>query len=269
MTQVTDQVKSSTMIMFEEEVVERRLNFKPDPEINNLCLGYLDEVRVEFRESPRILEDGTENTWEYAGLKVPSLILTFKQARSNTNPKDRYYTHVFKPVTTVTKDGSAVELKTVVNILQQEYARLRHIANQYKGLKNYPVDLGSCPGIDPAASPSTRCEQYAAFFKYFQTLLTGVNADAPMYKGVKLWIKLIADFSTRKFLTFPTYVGRGFVERVVEGMAPTIDFEPNETVQLAKGAEKKGNHETAATAPASVGDTAPSAEIQSILDKYR
>ena len=264
MTQVN--AASATMMTFENEVVERRLTFKPDPEIGNLCLGYLDEVRLEYRESPLLLEDGTENTWEYAGQRVPSLILTFKQARSQSNPKDRYYEHVFKPVTTKSKDGSPVDSKTIVNILQQEYARLRHIANQYKGLKGYPTDLGSCPGIDYAAAPAIRCEQYAKFFEYFKTLLTGANEAAPLHKTVKLWIKLVADFSTHKFLTFPTFVGRGFVERVIEGQNPTIDFEPNETIQLTTGTPKKGAHENTAAAPATAPEASP--EISAILSKY-
>lgn len=262
------QVASTTMMTFNDEVVEKRLTFKPDPEINNLCLGYLDEVRLEFRESPLLLEDGTENTWEYAGCNVPSLVLTFKQARSKNNLKDRYYTHVFKPVTTKTKDGNPVDDKVIVNILQQEYARLRHIANQYKGLKNYPVDLGSCPGIDYGAAAKVRCEQYAAFFEYFKKLLTGHDEANPAYKNVRLWIKLVADYSTRKFLTFPTYVGRGFVERVIEGVEPTIDFEPNETIQLSAGKNAKGNHEASATTTAApVAEVSP--EIDELLKKYQ
>lgn len=266
MTQENVGTVSATMMTFDNEVVERRLTFKPDPEINNLCLGYLDEVRIDYRESPLILEDGTENTWEYAGQKVPALILTFKQARSQSNPKDRYYEHVFKPVTTKTKDGAPVEAKTIVNLLQQEYARLRHIANQYKGLKGYRVDLGSCPGIDYGAAPAIRCEQYCKFFEYFKTLLTGGNDEAPLYKGVKLWIKLVADYSTHKFLAFPTFVGRGFVERVIEGQNPTIDFEPNETIQLTAGTPKKGNREAAAVTPTET--TAVNPEISAILEKY-
>lgn len=266
MTQVNS-TASATMMMFDNEVVERRLTFKPDPEIGNLCLGYLDDVRLEFRESPRILEDGTTNNWEYAGLKVPTLILTFKQARSNSNPKDRYYEHTFKPVTTKTKDGAPVEAKTIQNLLMQEYGRLRHIANQYKGLKNYPADLGSCPGIDYGASAERRCEQYVAFFEYFKKLLEG-NGEVPMYKGVRLWIKLIADFSTHKYLTFPTFVGRGFVERVIEGNAPTIDFEPNETVVLAKDTSKGGKHEAAAQATPTTDNTL-TPEVADILAKYQ
>ena len=266
MTQNDNVAKSATMMMFEEENVERRLLFKPDPELNNLCLGYLDDVRIEERESPLLNEDGTENTWEYAGLKVPTLVLTFKQAKSQSNPKDRYYEHRFKPVTTKTKEGNPVDSKTLVNMITQEYARLRHITNQYKGLKTYPTNLGSCPGIDYGASAKVRCEQYLEYFKYFKALLDGTNPDQPHHKGVKLFIKLVADYSTGKFLAFPSFVGRGFVERVFDNQSPTIDFEPNETVQLNTTANK-GKREAAAGAPATA-DTAPSEDIQNIISKY-
>lgn len=258
-------VVSTTMMQFEEEVVERRLTFKPDPSIGNLCLGMLDEVRIDVRKSPKLLEDGTENTWEYAGLDVPTIILTFKQCKTKENPKDRYYTFSVKPVTTVDKDGNPVDPKKLIGILQQEYARLRHIANQYKGLKNYNNNLGQCPGIDYAASPAIRLEQYTAFFNYFKNLLVGVDETAPVYKGVRLWIKLVADFSSGKYLAFPGFVGRGFVERVIEGQDPTIDFEANETVQLTKANNTSRAEKTVAAAPA---NTEVSSDVQSIIEKY-
>lgn len=258
-------VVSTTMMQFEEEVVERRLTFKPDPSIGNLCLGMLDDVRIDVRKSPKLLEDGTENTWEYAGLDVPTIVLTFKQCKTKENPKDRYYTFSVKPVTTVDKDGNPVDPKKLIGILQQEYARLRHIANQYKGLKNYNNDLGQCPGIDYAANPATRLEQYAAFFTYFKNLLVGVDENAPMYKGVRLWIKLVADFSSGKYLAFPGFVGRGFVERVIEGQDPTIDFEANETVQLTKANNTSRAEKAVAAAPA---NAEVSSDVQSIIDKY-
>ena len=43
---------SSTTLMFEEEVVERRLAFKPDPELGNLCMGIINDVRIDIREVP-------------------------------------------------------------------------------------------------------------------------------------------------------------------------------------------------------------------------
>ena len=45
---------SSTTLMFEEEVVERRLAFKPDPELGNLCMGIINDVRIDIREVPLI-----------------------------------------------------------------------------------------------------------------------------------------------------------------------------------------------------------------------
>ena len=47
---------SSTTLMFEEEVVERRLAFKPDPELGNLCMGMINDVRIDIREVP-LLDD--------------------------------------------------------------------------------------------------------------------------------------------------------------------------------------------------------------------
>ena len=89
---------SSTTLMFEEEVVERRLAFKPDPELGNLCMGIINDVRIDIREVPLLDDKGVESTWEYAGCKFPVLIIEFKQCKTDANPKDRYYTFTAKPV---------------------------------------------------------------------------------------------------------------------------------------------------------------------------
>ena len=110
---------SSTTLMFEEEVVERRLAFKPDPELGNLCMGVINDVRIDIREVPLLDDKGVESTWEYAGCKFPVLIIEFKQCKTDANPKDRYYTFTAKPVTTLNKKGEPVEEKTVINIIHR------------------------------------------------------------------------------------------------------------------------------------------------------
>ena len=240
---------SSTTLMFEEEVVERRLAFKPDPELGNLCMGIINDVRIDIREVPLLDDKGVESTWEYAGCKFPVLVIEFKQCKTDANPKDRYYTFTAKPVTTLNKKGEPVEEKTVINIIQQVYGQLRHIANQFKGLKGYPVNAGKCPGLDYAAPAKVRCEQYLAFFEYFKHLLVGDDEKNPIYKNVKLFMKLVADYNTHKFLAFPSFVNRGFVERVIPGQSPSIEFEAGETIHLAKDDAPK-NREAAAGAPA-------------------
>lgn len=47
-------------------------------------------------------------------------------------------------------------------------------------------------------------------------------------------MKLVADYNTHKFLAFPSFVNRGFVERVIPGQSPSIEFEAGETIHLAK-----------------------------------
>ena len=256
---------SSTTLMFEEEVVERRLAFKPDPELGNLCMGIINDVRIDIREVPLLDDKGVESTWEYAGCKFPVLVIEFKQCKTDANPKDRYYTFTAKPVTTLNKKGEPVEEKTVINIIQQVYEQLRHIANQFKGLKGYPVNAGKCPGLDYAAPAKVRCEQYLAFFEYFKHLLVGDDEKNPIYKNVKLFMKLVADYNTHKFLAFPSFVNRGFVERVIPGQSPSIEFEAGETIHLAKDDTPK-NREAAAGAPAPApGATVVSSDIQKLV----
>lgn len=261
---------SSTMLSFDEEVVERRLGFKPDPELGNLCMGMISDIRIDITDVPLIDDKGVENTWEYAGCKFPKLVIEFKQCKTEANPKDRFYVFTSKPVTTLNKKGEPVNPESIKSIINNEYARLRHIANQFKGLKGYPVNAGKCPGIDYASPAKKRCEQYLKFFEYFKHLIVGENEDAPIYVGVKLYMKLIADYSTRKFYTFPSFVNRGFIERVIPKQAPTIEFESGETINLAKSDEPKAREKAANVAgvPAS-SDLEISQDVQNILNKYQ
>lgn len=270
MAEAKNKTVSATILTFEEEVVERRLNFKPDPELGNLCMGVINDVRIDIREIPMLDDKGVENTWEYAGCKFPKLIIEFKQCKSDSNPKDRYYTFAVQPVTTVDKKGEAVESSKIINIITQEYNRLRHIANQFKGVKGYPTNAGKCPGIDYAASPKVRCEQYTAFFEYFKHLLVGDNEEAPIFKGVKLWMKLIADYSSHKFLTFPSFVNRGFVERVIPNQNTTLEFEAGETINLVKDDSPKARESAVSQQTPLPGNGMPSVspDVASIVEKY-
>lgn len=81
-------------------------------------------------------------------------------------------------------------------------------------------------------------------------------------------MKLVADYNTHKFLAFPSFVNRGFVERVIPGQSPSIEFEAGETIHLAKDDAPK-NREAVAGAPAPApGATVVSSDIQNILDRY-
>lgn len=266
----TKVAQSSTMMQFEEEVVERRLSFKPDPDLGGLCMGVINDVRLNYREAPLLDDKGVENTWEYAGLKVPTLFIEFKQCVTDSNPKDRYVVYTVSPVTTIDKHGKSVDTDQIISIIRQNYDRLRHIANAFKGTKGYPTDLGTCPGIDFAATPKDRCEQYAKFFEYFKTLLIGKDEKSPNYKGVKLWIKIVADYRTRKFYSIPGFVNRGFIERVIAGQNTTLEFDPNESIHLIKEDEKKTREVSATSVPtSSANEVNMTPEAKAILDKYK
>lgn len=110
---------SSTTLMFEEEVVERRLAFKPDPELGNLCMGMINDVRIDIREVPLLDDKGVESTWEYAGCKFPVLVIEFKQCKTDANPKDRYYTFTAKPVTTLNKKANLLKRRLLLTLFSR------------------------------------------------------------------------------------------------------------------------------------------------------
>lgn len=259
---------SSSIVTFGEKKVERRLSMKPNPVIGNLCLAILTDVKIEQHEAPKTNpETGIENLWDFAGYTIPTMVLTFKQVPTKEDPYDRYYEHRFKVVPNLDKNGAPIDKKIVISLYQQYFSQLQHICNAYEGVPGFS-DNEEVPGIDPEANVEVRIKQFNAFFEHFLNVLTG-NGDKPVYKDVKVYLKLIADYRTRKFLTLPTFVGRGFIQRVLPGANPKIALEPNETVVLAAGKTQSKTENAIASAAPMSENTELDPEIAAILASHQ
>ena len=256
--------QSSTMLDFSNKQVEQELKFKPRIAIKNLCVGVIESVTIEHKKTEKYDDNGAERTYEYAGYEVPSMVIRFRQIPTKEDPANRYYNHRFTIIASKRNDGKDVDRDQLVNIWKQQYEHLRHITNAFVGLRGYK-DVDNCPGIDIAASVETRIEQYEAFLQYFYNILTAEVPETkkPLYEGVNLYIKLVAEYKNRKYLTFPNFVGRGFIERVKPNVNPTLEFAPGETVQLAEGIVKKSAAEKAI---ASVDEAPVSDDISALLE---
>lgn len=238
--------KSATMLDFSNKQVEQELKFKPRLALKNLCVGVIESITIDKKEIERYDKNGAESTYEFAGMTVPTMTIRFRQHPTKEDPANRYFNYrIMIPVSRM-NNGTEIPQDQVVGNWKDLYARLRHITNAFVGLKEYS-DTEECPGVDIAASPETRLEQFEAFLQYFYDILTRVNEETkkPLYEGVALYMKLVADHTTRKYLTFPRFVNRGFIERVKPNINPTLEFAPGETVQLAEGSVKKSAAEKA------------------------
>jgi hypothetical protein len=229
------------------ENVEKRHKFKPRPELGNLCQGTLQSVTVEMIETKSTDKNDMPSTWEYAGLKLPNLILTFKQEKTPKDPADRYFEYRVQPFTVRKKDGSESKRSDIVDFYKREFEKLQHICNAYKSEKNYN-DV-KIPAFNPLdEDPIARLKSVAAWFEAWAARLNG--KDGKGFSTLKMWIKLIA-VQDGTYLSFPGFVGEGFIEKVsTTGNMPSIELRPGETVVLVSKKDRKNANGAAASGAA-------------------
>lgn len=219
--------------------VTNRLQFEPQPEINNLCLGYLTGVKVN-----RIKSEPDAN-WEYAGQEYNQLVLEFIQHKELTSDKDRFHTETELPIASMKKEkeGSKILVNRAASDIEdsinQLWGRIKHIHDQFKNVPNFkPIE--SMPDILYDAKVVDRLKSYDAFFEALAEAFVGTDGQ-PIYgttENKMLVMKLVASErqgkkSNYRVLAFPRFVGKGFVEtaRIINGkLHTTLAFTTNETV---------------------------------------
>lgn len=245
------------------ENVERKLKFKPRKELNDLCQGVLLGAIVEVHTAPTVVEKtGLASTWEYAGLDIPNLVLSFQQTPTKDDPADRFYDHRFQPFTLVKKDGEKADRKAITDFYTEEYIKLRHIANGLKTNANYVNP--EIPAFNPfLEDPIERLASMTAYYKAWETCFKG--KDGKGFSAQQNYIKLVAS-REGTYLAFPGFTGEGFFEKAVQGKKPTIELKPSETTVLVA----KGTKAAATKAGASAGDNDElSPELQAAIGQYQ
>lgn len=268
MTQKANEAVNPNLFNFAEtigESVESKLKFKPRPELDNLCRGFLIKAEVIMNEAKLVDENGIQSTWEYAGFMVPTLHLEFAQEPTKEDPNERFYDMYIRAFTNITKKNEEIARDKIIEHYQNEYMILRHIANAFKTAKNY----------DPKAAPiqfdflntniKERLESITAYFESWVKIFNGV--DGTGFSRFPLTMKLIAS-STGTYLTFPSYVREGFIEKFTEGRRPTIELKPGESVALVK-ADKKKSSQTSDGGPAATTTAPVNQEVEDMLKKYQ
>jgi hypothetical protein len=242
-----------------EAEVTRKPNFKPIADKGNLCLGKLVGVTVEMKEQASTNEDGSEKTWEMAGKTIPSLVFHYENHKINASEADREFRHRESMIGTMKKDGSEISLATLKNLYDQMWARIKHIHDGYAKCSNY-AKIGAAlakagealynNATNSKKTTESTIKVFTAFFDAVADAFTKGKDGKPIYMGAKesipMWLKLVADYSTGKYLDFPTFVGDGFVEVYRAQVEPAIELKANETITLTAGKGKSN-------APANAG----------------
>ena len=248
------------------KVVEKVKPFQPDERYGFMSLGKLNKVFINFVETPAEKADGTISTYEYAGKKVPMLTFEFQQVYAEGDGPDRFYTHYEKPIVILKNDGGLVTDKDIETMLTQQFDRILHIHGVYSKSPNFlPLDAATAPEIKETVGVDERLESYLAFYQWVVDAFNkgkGVNPTnkeekLPIFRNEKnhpmtLWIKLIANYGDNKYLVFPTFIGRGFIELFnPKYPKPSLMFEGKETwkIKTAATAATKTTSETTTDSP--------------------
>ncbi len=228
--------------------VTNKLKFKPDINLGNLCLGKIVSVEVVKTEVAKIDEKGKERAWEYAGLElpVPSLSITFKQVHTadSKDKADRFYTFRENIIGSTKTNGEPIEGDILESLYQSMWDRIKHIHDAFANTPNYKA-FTSLPEINERGKAIDRLKQFTAFFETIAEGFTKGKNDKPVYEltdgtSIKVWMKLIAEYKEGKYLTFPKFVGEGFIERYIDGVPPTIEIKGSESVILKSKSVKAG-----------------------------
>jgi hypothetical protein len=242
--------------------VRSKLGFKPDKNINNgLCLGNLIKVTVETYHAELINENGIASNYEYKGLDIPRLKFEFQQLIGSIpgDNNERFLTIDETPIVSIKSDGTTVDNKKINSMWGSMWDRIIEIHNTFKNCPNFlPIDkktLGDIT-IDPNDPSEVRIVAITKFFQFIaNSFNVGKNGNAIYVddkgKFILCWMKLLPNYSSRKYYTFPTYVNQGFIEAVKydskgSKLTPAIEIKPSESLELAASDNepKKSNIDT-------------------------
>lgn len=223
--------------------VESRLGFKPSKEIlNGLCIGKIISAEVVESDISATNEDGTPSTWEMAGKKTYSLLVTYKQV--NNDPKDtseRIITQRETVVSSTLKNGDPLDVKTWTNLVTNSYARMQHLVNAFDKANITPIGK-KVPevsfGYDDA--PEVRIAAMKKVYEHYAAVLNAPNAEKkPRFEDVSLWMRVVAEPVKGTYYVIPSFVQKGIFEVLRKGINPIIELLPSDSIELTKKSSKK------------------------------
>lgn len=238
----------------------------------NLCI--LTKVSVKMMTPAAEDQNGVPSTYEYAGIEIPTLVFEFKQIRPEGDDTERVSIYTEKPCVINKKDGGVIADKDIKMILDQMFDRILHIHNSLKKNVNYKEMKNSeVPELKETVAVPERLASYTAFFQYIADSFNIGKNNLPIYKDEKgkpvlLWLKLIANYPDGKYLTLPTFVGKGFIEMFnIKYPHSSLTFDGKETYVTKSGTATttKSSGANGASAAEPAGDEI-SKDLQDILD---
>lgn len=230
---------------------------------------------VELREVEiSDMKDNKPSTYEYAGKTIPNVVFTFKQLQPDGAPTRMLFVRE-SPVASVSNDGTPVT--DLDKLILQMWNRMLHIYQACRSLPHYQ-DMGLVPDLKIDGSIDENLESYRKFFKFIVDKFNNGKKIgekiAPVFfnehgKPAPAYLKLVADFNSKKYLNIPMFVGTGFFE-IINAKYPkcSLAFSAKETWKLKNAIDEdaapKANKTATSAAAAEAEVLSP--ELQAILD---
>lgn len=222
--------------------VEQRLGFKPDPNLyGGLSLGKILSITLEDTEVSLTNQDGTPSSWEFAGCKLPNIVIEFEQVVGPKDPAKRYITVRESITSTTDKNGTPVEIKLWADLTMNLFKRLQHYVNVFNEGNLAPIDSKmALPKIAFSDAKEKRIADMRKMFAEYVRVLTAKRADGKArFEGITFWMAVIADPKSGTYFRLPDFVGKGYLEVFKQNTPPTIEIPNSASVVLTKKTDKK------------------------------
>lgn len=244
--------------------VTNKLTFKPIPEQGNFCFGKLVSVDVTTNLAPTTKEDGSESNWEYAGMEIPSLNFNFENHKFTAEEPDRFFTHKEGIIGLHTSLGERMKEQDIESLFTNMWKRVKHLYDSYSRSESFkPISDKTVKAIqkvfeladEDSKDSTTSVLMLKAITNFYKLLADDFNrVDKPIYKSNSgkshiMRMKLVPEYKQGKWYTFPSFVGKGFIEMYRKDVPATLEFAPSESVVLSSGGtSKKANASSGYTA---------------------
>ena len=228
---------------------EKKLNHLPEELYHNLVLAKITSVHVEEYEIAVIDDNGNPNTSEYAGLKMPRLIIEteriIKPWSIDKNPREQKFSWGVVSIKNNTT-GIMLEQKDVIKRVSEQFIQIIHIhsvlrRHYNKATELVPaLDIDAINAFDPFTDAKTRCANMLTIFTDIANKFNVSLNEKPMFQDIELCWVLIPGGSERSMYVIPQYLGKGFVEIFHnEKHNPAISIPPNVIMKLGKLEQKQ------------------------------
>ena len=237
--------KATGVLNFNEEsvIVESRLGFKPDSKLfGGLCMATIESIALVENEVSSLNEDGTPNTWEFAGLVLPNFLLTLKQVNPDATDSSERFIELRKSVPSAkNKQGVDVKIGDWTEMISNIWKVLQHITNVLYKAGVIKKDKPKLPILNYEDPAEKRVADFKKFNAAYVELLSEVDPETkePLFKKVKLYVRVIADPKKGTFYIIPDYVNKGIFEVVDAAKKPSLELQPGDSIVLQKKADKK------------------------------